>query len=123
LNHLYKAEESLHAKDCESDGFEWISFEDSDQSVVSWIRKGDNSDEITLFIANYTPVPHRNYRVGVPREGFYKEILNSDSEMYFGTNVGNLGGKWSENHSWNNRPASIVVDLPPLALIGFKFSI
>jgi 1,4-alpha-glucan branching enzyme len=123
LNYLYRTEESLHVKDCESDGFEWISFQDVNHSVISWVRKGNSHDELTLFVANFTPVPHKNYRVGVPREGYYKEILNSDSEMYFGSNVGNLGGRWSENHGWNDRPNSICVDLPPLALIGFKLSI
>lgn len=123
LNHLYKAETSLHLKDCDSSGFEWINFDDSDSSMISWVRKGDNSDDMTVFVANFTPVARPGYRLGVPKEGFYKEILNSDSEMYFGSNVGNYGGRWSERHGWHYRDQSIVIDVPPLALVGFKLSV
>jgi len=122
LNYLYKSESSLHLKDCDSSGFEWINFDDSDSSMISWVRKGDNNDDMTVFVANFTPVPRHGYRLGVPREGFYKEILNSDSEMYFGSNIGNFGGRWSEKHSWHYRDQSIVIDIPPLALVGFKLS-
>lgn len=123
LNHLYKAETSLHLKDCDSSGFEWINFDDSDSSMISWVRKGDNSEDMTVFVANFTPVARPGYRLGVPKEGFYKEILNSDSEMYFGSNVGNYGGRWSERHGWHYRDQSIVIDVPPLALVGFKLSV
>ncbi len=123
LNHLYRSETSLHLKDCDSSGFEWISFDDSDSSIISWVRKGDSHDDMTIYIANFTPVPRSNFRVGVPREGFYKEILNSDSEMYFGTNMGNYGGRWSEKHGWHYRDQSIVIDVPPLSLVGFKLSV
>ncbi len=122
LNHLYRTEASLSLKDCDSSGFEWIDFQDGDNSIISWARKGDSFDDLTVFVANFTPVPRFGYRLGVPREGFYKEILNSDSEMYFGSNIGNFGGRWSEPHHWQNRDHSIVIDVPPLSLVGFKFS-
>jgi 1,4-alpha-glucan branching enzyme len=122
LNHLYRTEASLCLKDCDSSGFEWIDFQDGDNSIISWARKGDSFDDLTVFVANFTPVPRFGYRLGVPREGFYKEILNSDSEMYFGSNIGNFGGRWSEPHHWQNRDHSIVIDVPPLSLVGFKFS-
>jgi 1,4-alpha-glucan branching enzyme len=123
LNYLYKTEPALHKKDCESDGFEWITFEDEGASVLSWIRKGDNDNEIMVFAANFTPIPRKGYKLGVPREGYYKEVLNSDSEMYFGSNVGNYGGKWAENCDWQNKPHAITVDLPPLSVIGLKLSV
>ncbi len=123
LNHLYRSEGALHLKDCDSSGFEWINFDDADSSMISWVRKGDNPDDLMIFVANFTPVPRTGYRLGVPREGYYREVLNSDSEMYFGSNVGNFGGRWSEKHGWHYRDQSIVIDIPPLALVGFKLSV
>lgn len=122
LNHLYRSEPSLFLKDCDSSGFEWINFEDADNSLISWVRKGESFDDLTVYVANFTPVPRFGYRLGVPREGFYKEILNSDSEMYFGSNIGNFGGRWSEPQNWQHRDHSIIIDVPPLSLVGFKFS-
>ncbi|MDD3145684.1 MAG: 1,4-alpha-glucan branching protein GlgB [Candidatus Riflebacteria bacterium] len=123
LNHLYRSETALFLKDSDSSGFEWINFDDADSSIVSWVRKGDSQDDMMVFVANFTPVPRVGYRLGVPREGYYREVLNSDSEMYFGSNVGNFGGRWAEKHGWHYRDQSIVVDVPPLALVGFKFSV
>lgn len=123
LNHLYRTEGALHLKDCDSSGFEWINFDDADSSMISWVRKGDNDDEMMIFVANFTPVPRTGYRLGVPREGYYREVLNSDSEMYFGSNVGNFGGRWSEKHGWHYRDQSIVIDVPPLGVVGFKLSV
>jgi 1,4-alpha-glucan branching enzyme len=122
LNHLYKTEPSLALKDCDSSGFEWIDFEDADNSIISWVRKGDYPDDVTLFVANFTPVPRFSYRLGAPIEGYYREILNTDSELYFGSNIGNFGGRWTEPHQWQNRNQSIVIDVPPLSLVGFKLS-
>lgn len=123
LNHLYRSEGCLHQKDCDYTGFEWINFDDSDGSMISWVRKGDNPDDLMVFVANFTPVPRTDYRLGVPREGYYKEILNSDSEMYFGSNIGNYGGRWTEKHGWHYRDQSILIDIPPLAMVGFKLSV
>ncbi|HNX76353.1 MAG TPA: 1,4-alpha-glucan branching protein GlgB [Candidatus Rifleibacterium sp.] len=122
LNHLYRSETALYLKDSDSSGFEWINFDDADSSMVSWVRKGDSNEDLMVFVANFTPVARTGYRLGVPREGFYREILNSDSEMYYGSNVGNLGGRWSEKHGWHYRDQSMVIDVPPMALIGFKLS-
>ncbi len=120
LNFLYRSEPALHQLDLEQDGFEWIDFENGDDSLISWIRKGSDPNERMVFIANFTPVPRLDYRVGVPRMGFYKEVLNSDSAMYFGSNIGNWGGVWAEQQDWQNRPFSIRINLPPLAMIGLK---
>jgi len=123
LNHLYRNEPCLHLKDCDYTGFEWINFDDSASSMISWVRKGDNPDDLMVFVANFTPVPRTDYRLGVPREGYYKEILNSDSEMYFGSNIGNYGGRWTEKYGWHYRDQSILIDIPPLAMVGFKLSV
>ena len=123
LNHLYRTEGCLHLKDCDHTGFEWINFDDSASSMISWVRKGDSPDDLMVFIANFTPIPRTDYRLGVPREGYYKEILNSDSEMYFGSNIGNFGGRWTEKFGWHYRDQSILIDIPPLAIVGFKLSV
>lgn len=122
LNHLYKTEPSLHELDHDYKGFEWIDFSDADSSIISWIRKAENPDDFTLFVANFTPVPRIDYRIGVPKPGFYREILNSDSEYYFGSNMGNNGGVMAEKQPWQYRQYSIKVTLPPLALVGFKLA-
>jgi 1,4-alpha-glucan branching enzyme len=120
LNHLYKTLPCLHQKDCEGDGFEWIDFSDSENSVVIWLRKGNNPEDNVVFAANFTPIPRLNYRIGLPQEGFYREILNTDSELYYGSNVGNMGGKASEPHSWQERNHSMIVNIPPLGMVGFR---
>ena len=105
LNHLYKTEPALHQKDCEGDGFEWIDFNDADSSTISWIRKGNNPNEQIIMAANFTPVPRLNYRLGVPKTGYYREILNSDTEP----------------QPWQGRAHSMNINLPPLGMIAFKY--
>ncbi len=119
LNLLYQSEKALYELDTKPNGFEWIDFYDSDNSVLSYIRRAkDNS--FVIVVLNFTPVPRENYRIGVPVPGFYKEIFNSDSEIYGGTNTGNLGEKEAEKVSWHGRPYSINATLPPLGGIIFK---
>lgn len=120
LNTLYKNEGALHQKDFEGDGFEWIDFQDDASSTVSWMRKGDDHDDFVVIVANFTPVPREGYRLGVPCQGFYKEILNSDAEIYFGSNLGNSGGVWAEEQPWQNRPFSLPINVPPLGVVMFK---
>ena len=91
LNHLYLDEKSLWENDNSWKGFEWIDCNDSDNSTLSFIRKSKNPDDFLVFVGNFTPVPRFHYRIGVPQKGVYREILNTDSEMYGGTNIGNLG--------------------------------
>ncbi|MBP7634422.1 1,4-alpha-glucan branching protein GlgB [Candidatus Ozemobacteraceae bacterium] len=120
LNHLYRSEPALHQNDCEDRGFEWIDFQDADSSVISWVRKGDNPDELIVMAANMTPVPRMNYRIGLPVGGYYREVLNTDSAMYFGSNIGNFGGFWAEPHGWQGKPFGGNINIPPLSLVGFK---
>ncbi|MEK6560406.1 MAG: 1,4-alpha-glucan branching protein GlgB, partial [Nitrospirota bacterium] len=100
LNHLYRNEPSLCEIDFEYQGFEWIDFHDSDNSILSFLRRGKNPDDILIFACNFTTVPRRGYKIGVPRAGYYKEILNSDAEIYGGSNIGNSGGVSSAPIPW-----------------------
>ena len=122
LNSLYKKEKALYEVDFHWNGFEWIDFSDSEQSIISFIRKSKNNREFLIFIFNLTPVPRFNYRIGVPEEGFYKELLNSDSYIYGGSNLGNNGGVWSQNYPFHGKPYSIELTLPPLAVLILKKS-
>jgi 1,4-alpha-glucan branching enzyme len=114
LNRLYRDEPALHEVDFEGAGFEWIDCHDSSQSVLSYLRKDQTGDQVAVALFNFTPVPRNNYRIGVPLEGFYREAVNSDAQLYGGSNVGNQGGVRSEAVSWMGRPYSIPIHLPPL---------
>ncbi len=119
LNWLYTHEPALHQFEDSHEGFEWIDFHDADASVVSFLRKGASGESL-LVLVNATPVPRCDYRVGVPQAGFYKEILNSDAQTYGGSNMGNAGGVWAYHHGWQGRPYSLVLQLPPLAVVILK---
>ena len=120
LNWLYTHEPSFYELDDSYDGYEWIDFSDADNSVWSFMRKSRNGESI-LFVVNATPVVRDGYRVGVPRTGFYEEILNTDAETYGGSNVGNYGGvEAHQDWSWQNQPHSIEINIPPLSVVAFK---
>jgi 1,4-alpha-glucan branching enzyme len=120
LNRLYTTEPALHQLDFDWTGFEWIDFHDAASSVISFLRKGRDPDEWLLFIFNFTPLPRHGYRVGVPEPGRYRELLNSDSEVYGGSNVGNLGGVTAEPVPVHQRDWSLRLTLPPLAVLVLK---
>lgn len=120
LNHLYSSEPALHRLDFEPAGFEWIDFLDSENSIISFIRKSENPKDALIFVCNFTPVYRENYRVGVPFLTHYKEILNTDSAIYWGSNKGNFGGLDSDPIPWHGRPFSLNLKIPPLATIVFK---
>ncbi len=120
LNRIYRTEPSLYEVDFDYRGFEWIDFHDVEGSIVSFIRRAKDPRDFTLFVCNFTPVARHNYRVGVPEPGFYREMLNSDSAFYWGSNTGNAGGVYSEGIPFHLRPYSINVTLPPLSILIFK---
>jgi len=120
LNHLYKSEPSLYELDFSSAGFEWVDCNDSDQNVISFLRKGRAADDIVLVACNFTPITRFNYKVGVPRGGFWKELLNGDAREYGGSGHGNLGGIEAVPVSFHGRPYSLDMTLPPLATVFFK---
>lgn len=123
LLHLYQNEPSLYEQDFHHTGFEWIDFNDAPNSIVSFMRKDKSERKILIFICNFTPVARTNYRVGVPYSGFYNEIFNSDSSMYWGTNIGNSGGVWADEIEFHHRPHTINIRIPPLGVIVFKFEL
>ena len=120
LNRVYRQENSIHQVDFYYTGFEWIDFQDKDSSVISFIRKSNDGTQKIIVICNFTPIPRYNYRVGVPESGLYKEILNSDSFYYQGSNLGNAGEIRTESIQHHNRDFSINIVLPPLAVIFLK---
>ena len=119
LNYVYRSEPALWDMDDSHEGFEWIDFHDSDNSVVAFLRRS-REGELLIFAVNATPIVRYNYRLGVPNDGFYREIINTDGETYGGSNVGNLGGLQTESVEWQGRTHSIIVNLPPLAVVAFK---
>jgi 1,4-alpha-glucan branching enzyme len=120
LNRLYLSEPALFELDFESNGFEWIDCNDSEYSTLSFIRKGRSTDDIFVVVCNFTPLPHHNYRVGAPRGGYWKEILNSDAKHYGGSGQGNLGGLEASPISFHGRPCSLNLILPPLGAVFLK---
>lgn len=121
LNKLYSKEPALHQKQFSYEGFEWIDHGDHENSVMSYIRKGENEKDNVIIILNLTPVPRDNYRIGLPKAGTLKEIFNSDATKYNGT--GDFKNKQlaSEKIEWNGKENSIELNLPPLGMLAFKF--
>src|SRR5229473_348437 len=120
LNRLYVAQPALHQVDFDWEGFQWIDIHDVDNSIVSFIRRARDPSDFVVLVANFTPVPREAYRVGVPAPGFYRELLNSDSTYYGGSNMGNRGGLPSEPTPWQGQMQSILITVPPLAGVFFK---
>jgi 1,4-alpha-glucan branching enzyme len=120
LNRVYCSEPAFFEQDFDPEGFEWIDFRDSDANVVSFLRKGKDPDQVLVFVFNFTPVPRTDYRVGAPREGFYREVINSDSAVYGGSNMGLEGVVPAEARPWHNQPCSLCLNLPPLGMLILK---
>ncbi len=119
LNQHYVNEHALHQLDFDGHGFQWIDCQDAAQSILSYIRRGkDNS--FVIIVLNFTPVPRYDYRLGVPMTGRYQEIFNSDANCYSGSNLGNQGGRDSENIAWMGFSQSINIHIPPLAGLILK---
>lgn len=122
LNHLYQNEPALYEVDFDWTGFTWIDANDSDNSIFSFMRNARSVDEFVVVVSNFTPVPRHDYRIGVPKPGYYREILNSDSAHYGGSNVGNDGGRATEAVPWHGHAQSLSLTLPPLATIMLKLA-
>ena len=120
LNRLYRNQPALYQVDFEQAGFEWIDCNDVEYSVVSLMRKGRSSDDSIVVVCNFTPMTHLNYRIGVPKAGFWRELLNSDAREYGGSGQGNLGGIEAAPIPLHGRPYSLSITLPPLAAVFFR---
>jgi 1,4-alpha-glucan branching enzyme len=120
LNRLYRAHPAFYEVDYHWAGFQWVDLGDVDGSTISFIRRPQSGKPFLLFVCNFTPVPRLNYRVGVPDPGVYREILNTDAEMFGGSNLGNGGWAGSEPISYNHHYHSLSITLPPLAVVVFE---
>jgi 1,4-alpha-glucan branching enzyme len=120
LNRAYRREPSLHEVDFDYQGFSWIDCHDNENSVVSFLRRAHDPRDFTVIVANFTPVSRPGYRVGVPEAGWYREVLNSDSAIYGGGNVGNSGGVHTESVAAHGHDQSITLIVPPLGFVLLK---
>jgi 1,4-alpha-glucan branching enzyme len=121
LNHFYRSEPSLYELDFDRKGFEWIDFHDTQNSVISYLRRGSTTTDTVAVVCNFTPIPRHNYRLGVPHGGFWKEVLNSDAKDYGGSGHGNMGGVEASPASFYGRfDCSLSITLPPLGVVVFK---
>jgi 1,4-alpha-glucan branching enzyme len=120
LNLIYAREPALHELDFDPSGFEWVDFSDHEQSVISYLRRGQSTEDVFLVVCNFTPVPRYNYRVGAPAPGFWKEALNSDAREYGGSGHGNLGGIDTAPVPIHGHYQSLVLTLPPLGVSILK---
>jgi 1,4-alpha-glucan branching enzyme len=118
LNRFYRATPALYQRDFSPDGFEWVDQHDAEQSVISFIRRGEADDALILVVCNFTSTVRRGYRVGVPEPGLYRELINTDSAYYGGSNVGTPYGEiTAANRPWMGWPCSLDLVLPPLATV------
>jgi 1,4-alpha-glucan branching enzyme len=119
LNRAYRELPALHQRDCDGSGFSWVDANNAEQSVFVWLRHGDPGTPSVLVVANLTPVPRQSYRVGLPTAGRWIERLNTDSALYGGSGMGNLGAVEAVAEPWHGQPCSATLTLPPLATLFF----
>jgi 1,4-alpha-glucan branching enzyme len=117
INHIYRDQRALWEQDYGWEGFEWIDFTDSENSVISFIRWAREREQFVVFVCNFTPVPRPGYRIGVPGAGRYRKILDTDSDAYWGSNAFPTTEYAADEIAWHGKPASIALDLPPLSTI------
>jgi 1,4-alpha-glucan branching enzyme len=120
LNEVYKSQPALYQIDFQGWGFEWIDFHDSQNSIVCFIRYAHRREDFVVVVCNFTPTPHKAYRIGVPEAGEYLEIFNSDAELFGGSNMGNAGRVVAEATQSHGRQASLSLTIPPLGVLMFK---
>ena len=120
LNWLYRNEPALYEVDYDWTGFQWIDINDTENSVISFLRKARDSNNHVVCVCNFTPIPRHEYRIGVPTLGHYRELLNSDAETYGGSNMGNGGGVMAEPIAAHGFPNSVILTLPPLSVLYLK---
>jgi 1,4-alpha-glucan branching enzyme len=117
LNRLYQDRKALYRTDACAEGFRWIDCQDMEKSVIAFVRQDPASGAHLVFILNFRPVLRTGYRIGLPQGGVYREVLNSDAQLYGGSNAGNSGGVWSEAVAWHGYEHSAAVILPPLGAV------
>jgi len=120
LNKLYQEQTALHEKQFNAEGFEWIAYDDSQNSIISYIRKGIDPKDELIVVCNFTPIPHENYKIGMPRKGKLVELFNSDNEKYSGSGIGNTKSIPIKPEPSHHRKFSAKLVLPPLSVVVFK---
>ena len=121
LNEFYQAHPALYEMDYDEDGFEWLSSMDADHSIITFMRYSAQKKERLLVVCNFTPVLYENFKVGVPEAGKYKEIFNSDAEVYGGSGHGNPRQKRAKKVAWDGKDYSISIEVPPLGVCVFRY--
>ncbi|MEM9227608.1 MAG: alpha amylase C-terminal domain-containing protein, partial [Verrucomicrobiota bacterium] len=121
LNHFYQQNPSLAQFDNDPQGFQWINGGDSENSALSFLRLGKTPQETFAVVANLTPVPRIGYRIGIPQAGYWKELINTNADVYGGTGAGLSGGVVSDPIPWDGREHSLHVDLPGLSTFILRF--
>lgn len=119
LNRLYRCEPALHEADCEPAGFQWIDANNADENVIAFLRIAPSAGRKAVCICNLSPVPRTAYRLGVPEPGLYREVINTDSAIYGGSNMGNAGAVMAEPKPWHGFAYSLALVLPPLGVLWF----
>ena len=122
LNHLYAAEPALSGTDLNPEGFRWINCQDADASVIAFLRLDPQGRAVFAIVGHFTPLIRHDYRVGVPRRGFWREVINTNSQYYGGSGSGNDGGCATEDIAADNHSQSLRITLPPLSTTIFKWS-
>ncbi len=120
LNRLYRNQPALYEVDFEWKGFEWIDFQDVENSVLAFLRRARNPNDYLAVVCNLTPVPRPGYRIGVPEAGFFREIMNTDATKYGGSGIVNAPGRTALPQPWHNQPYSLELTLPPLGVVFLK---
>jgi 1,4-alpha-glucan branching enzyme len=121
LNRVYRETDALWSRDVEPAGFEWIDANDAAGNVYSFVRHGRDGSTLAC-VANFSPVPHEHYRVGLPRAGRWEEVINTDADVYLGSGVGNFGGVDAVADAAHGEPASVILRVPPLGAIWLRFA-
>jgi 1,4-alpha-glucan branching enzyme len=117
LNARYRGEPALYEVDFDPSGFRWLDANDAQRNIVAFMRVAADGKQSLICVCNLSPVPRERYRVGLPQDGRWRELLNTDSELYGGSNVGNLGGVDAESCPWQGQPFSAELTLPPLGVV------
>jgi 1,4-alpha-glucan branching enzyme len=120
LNALHRAEPALHALDADPRGFEWLDASDAEGGTLCFLRRGNGEGDLVVVALNLTPMLHERFRVGLPAAGVWREVLNSDAQVYGGSGTGNLGRVQADPIAWHDRPQSAQIVLPPLACLFFR---
>ena len=120
LNFLYRQATALHEMDCDPGGFRWIEVNDASRSIVAFLRIGKTPNDVMLVVANFTPVPRHDYRIGVPLSGSWTELFNSDAEEYGGSGMGNMGRVETGDIPSHQESCSLSLTLPPLAALYLR---